>query len=669
MTYKPFHPLLLAGALLLSSSAQAQSLLPKPQQMTPGKGVFRLDKGVKIVNEAGKDAENIYSEEWKKLTGNKTLPIIRCTKLPGASSPEAYRLHVTPDTLLVSAATAEGFLRAWQTIRQLQGKKGVACCDIVDEPAYKWRGLMLDVSRHFFPISHLKKQIDVMAQYKFNRLHIHLTDAAGWRMEIKRYPRLTSLAAWRPQRTWKEWNAGGNRYCTADSTGASGGFYTQDELRDLVAYAAQRGITVVPEIEMPGHSEEVLTAYPELSCTHEPYKQADFCPGSVATYDFLENVLKEVMDVFPSRYIHVGGDEAAKKSWPSCPLCQEKMRELGIDKVDGLQAHLIAHMGKFLSRHGRQLVGWDEVIAGNLSENTTVMVWRGTEKAHEAIEHGYDVVLSPGAYCYFDSYQDAPKTQPEAIGGFLTTERVYSYVPGSDLPEGERKKITGVQGNLWAEYIPTAEHAEYMLYPRALALAEIGWNGTEKKDYSEFRQRLLSQVDQLRAQGVNAFDLRKEVGERKETRQLIGHKARGAKVTYNHAYNSTYNGGGDQALVDGKSGGWAHGDGRWQGFIGRDCFDITVDLGKKTKLSSVGTDFMQSCGPEIFYPSQYSVAVSDDGKDFKTVFDQKYESKKDSKIDVKMFTWKGSASARYIRIKAKPSTFGGWLFVDEVIVK
>ena len=670
MTNKSHNLLILLGGFFLASPIYAQSLLPMPQQVTMNKGMFRMDgRAVKVENEVGPEAESIYTMAWQQQNKPTAKRVVRYTKLDNASSPEAYRLHIAPDTVLVSASTAEGFMRAWQTFGQLSTKRGVPCCDIVDAPAYKWRGLMLDVSRHFFPISYLKKQIDVMAQYKFNRLHIHLTDAAGWRMEIKRYPRLTNFAAWRPQALWKDWNKEGNRYCPEDSTGAYGGYYTQDELRDLVKYAEQRGITIVPEIEMPGHSEEVLTAYPELSCTHEPYKQADFCPGSVATYDFLENVLKEVMDVFPSHYIHVGGDEAAKKSWPSCPLCQKKMKELGIDKVDGLQAYLIAHMGKFLSEHGRQLVGWDEVIAGNLAKNTTVMVWRGTELAHEAIKHGYDVVLSPGAYCYFDSYQDAPETQPEAIGGFLTTEKVYSYVPGSDLPEAERSKITGVQANLWAEYIPTAEHAEYMLYPRALALAEIGWNGTKTKNYPEFKARALNQIEHLKAQGVHPFDLKNEVGERKQTFSLVEHKARGAKVIYNHPYNRSYTAGGDQALVDGKCGGWAHGDGRWQGFIGKDCFDVTIDLGKMTKISSVGTNFMQSCGPEIFYPSQYIVSISNDGQDFTTVCDQRFESKKDPQIDVKTFAWKGNKVARYVRVQAKPSTFGGWLFADEVIVK
>ena len=309
------------------------------------------------------------------------------------------------------------------------------------------------------------------------------------------------------------------------------------------------------------------------------------------------------------------------------------------------------------------------MIAGNLSKNTTVMVWRGTELAHEAIKHGYDVVMSPGAYCYFDMYQDAPGTQPVANGGFIPTEKVYSYVPGNDLPEAERNMITGVQANLWTEHIPTPEYAEYMLYPRALALAEIGWNGTKTKNYPEFKTRALAQIEHLKAEGVNPFELKKEIGERQEKMKPVQHKAVGAKVTYNHAYNRYYPAAGEKTLVDGNMGGWAHGDGRWQGFIGKDCFDVTIDLGKSTKISSVGTDFMQSSGPEIFYPSQYTVSVSEDGKNFTQVFDKKYESSKEPILNFKTLTWKGGKTARYIRVQAKPSSFGGWLFVDEIIVK
>ena len=671
MTNKSLSTIIVGmGALLFASSVSAQSLLPKPQSFTPGKGLFNTNaKAVKIINEAGSDADNIYSRKWAQKAADGARQVIRYTHLSGVTSPEAYRLHVTPDTLLISAASADAFRYAWQTIAQLSSKKGVMACDIVDAPAYKWRSLMLDVSRHFEPISFIKKQIDVMAQYKFNRLHLHLTDAAGWRIEIKRYPRLTNFAAWRPEHTWKEWSKNGAKYTQEGTPGAYGGYYTQDELRDLVKYAAERGITIVPEIEMPGHSAEVLAAYPELSCTHEPYKQMDFCPGSVATYDFLENVLKEVMDIFPSKYIHVGGDEADKLSWPSCPLCQQKMKELGTDK-DGLQAHLIAHFGKFLSEHGRQLVGWDEVIAGNLSQNTTVMVWRGTEKAHEAIKHGYDVVLSPGAYCYLDSYQDAPNTQPEAIGGYLPLEKVYGYVPGEDLPEAERKMITGVQANLWAEYIPTPEHMEYMLYPRALAIAEIGWNGTKEKNYTEFRQRALQQIDVLRKEGVNTFDLKKEVGERKESLTPAKHKARGCKVIYNKPYSPKYPAGGDESLVDGVRGGWTYGDKKWQGFIGKDyCLDVTIDLGKSQKISTVSVDFMQSYGAWVFFPEDFKVLLSDDGKNFTEVYDTKSEVNRDIQSGFRTLAWKGSRNARYVRVMGDTTMDGGWLFTDEIVVK
>lgn len=661
----------LFGAMLLGAPAQAQNLLPKPQSFVAAKGAFDTNtKAVKIVNEAGDNADNIYSQKWQERHADNAKKVICYKTLHNATSAEAYQLHVTADSIVISAASADAFRYAWQTIKQLSTKKGIMACDVNDAPAYRWRSIMLDVSRHFQPISFLKKQVDVMAQYKFNRLHLHLTDAAGWRMEIKRYPRLTSMAAWRKEASWKEWGKNGSLYVEEGTPEAYGGYYTQDELRNLVAYAAERGITIVPEIEMPGHSAEVLAVYPELSCTHEPYKQMDFCPGSVATYDFLENVLKEVMEVFPSKYIHVGGDEADKLSWPSCPLCQKKMKELGTDK-NGLQAHLIAHFGKFLGDHGRQLVGWDEVIAGNLSKNTTVMVWRGTEKAHEAIEHGYDVVLSPGAYCYLDAYQDAPDSQPEAIGGYLPLEKVYSYVPGEDLPEAERSKITGVQANLWTEYIPTAEHAEYMLYPRALAIAEIGWNGTAKKDYPEFRQRALQEIAKLNKQGVNTFDLNRERGQRPQSLRKYKHKALGCKIIFNHRYEDKYKAQGDQTLVDGQHGGWTYNDGKWQGFLGNKgyCLDLTLDLGSVKSISSVSADFMQSYGAWVFFPSEYKISISEDGKTFKEVYCKNWEVDRYLQLGFRTLEWKGKDHARYIHIQGSTTEDGGWLFTDEITVK
>lgn len=654
----------------------AQSLLPLPQQVVEGKGCFRTDKPYRVENAVGDMVLNPYNDfsQGTASTSDAVKRVVIYEKmLPNTSKPaEAYQLRVSADTIVISAAKAEGFLRAAQTLRQLTTAKGVKCCNISDEPAYEWRGVMLDVSRHFFPIDYLRKQIDVLASYKINRLHLHLTDAAGWRMEIKRYPRLTSFAAWRTDSLWKTWwNNGERHYAQEGTPGAYGGYYKQSELKELVAYAAERGITIVPEIEMPAHSEETLTAYPELSCTHEPYKQADFCPGSVATYDFLENVLKEVMEVFPSHDIHVGGDEAAKSSWPDCPLCQQKMKELGLGNVDGLQAHLIAHMDKFLQENGRRLVAWDEVLTPTLPKDATVMLWRGLDAAKQAARQGNDVVLSPGAYCYLDSYQDAPHTQPEAIGGYLTLERVYSYVSDDGMTAEEAAHIRGVQGNLWAEYIPTTQHNEHMLYPRALAIAEIGWNGTREKNYPDFRRRALQQVEWLRNEkSVNAFDLKNEAGERTEKSQPVKHKALNAKVTYNKPWHEAYPAAGATTLTDGLRGGWANNDGRWQGFIGKSCFDVTIDLGSVQRVGSVACDFMQACGPEIFYPSAYIVSLSTDGNNFSEVYHHKEKSEKTIQPDVRTYQWKGKATpARYVRVQAEPSTFGGWLFADEIIVK
>ncbi len=666
---------LLAALSLFAFPAlcHAQNLLPKPRKVEMGKGYFRTDRPYRTDNAAGCIAKDFRLDSAAVVTEDASAPrVLRCAVLEGASSPEAYALRVRQDTLEVRAAAAEGFLRARQTLAQLRTRHGVPCCDIADAPAYRWRGVMLDVSRHFFPLSFLKKQVDVLSAYKLNTLHLHLTDAAGWRMEIKRYPRLADFAAWRTDLLWKTWwNNGERHYARKGDAGAYGGYYTQDELRELVAYAAARGVTVVPEIEMPAHSEEVLTAYPELSCTHEPYKQADFCPGSVATYDFLENVLREVMDVFPSRYIHVGGDEAGKASWGTCPLCRAKMEELGIKDVNGLQTHLIARMGDFLARHGRRLVGWDEVIDGNLSDSTTVMVWRNPDLARDAVRHGYDVVLSPGAYCYLDSYQDAPPTQPEAIGGYLPLEKVYAFCPGEGLTAEERKHVAGVQGNLWTEYVPTEAQAEYMLYPRALALAEIGWNGDARAGYADFSARAARETARLRGQcGVNAFPVSSAVGERKEKSVSVRHKALGAKVSYAKRYSDSYAAGGESALTDGLRGGWANNDGRWQGFIGAPGLDVTLDLGRAVSVSEVSADFMQACGPEIFYPSSFRVSLSADGKDFREVYSSSEKSVKTVQPDVRAYRWKGrSQKARYVRVQAAPSDFGGWLFTDEIVVR
>lgn len=648
----------------------AQTLLPKPQslQATSNKS-FTLHADVRVVVEPGAPAATVLLQEalqTEHAKGGVGVCVVR--SYPDAPNAEAYKLRITPDSLIIFAQSEGGVTCAASTLLQLRTEKGkLPCVEVSDAPAYAWRGIMLDVSRHFFPLSHLKRQIDILARHKMNTLHLHLTDAAGWRMEIKRYPRLTGKAAWRTKASWKEWWNGDRGYRCEDDSTAYGGYYTQEELRDLLAYARARNINIVPEIEMPGHSEEVLAAYPELSCTHDPKGAADFCPGNVGTYDFLENILLEVMEVFPSQYIHVGGDEAGKAAWKDCPLCQQKAKELGLDHVNALQGHLIRHMNTFLARHGRTLVGWDEVMADTLEPGTHIMNWRSTELAREAAARNLKVILTPGAYCYLDYYQDAPPFQPEAIGGYLPLEQVYRFVSMEELNGEERKAVCGVQGNLWAEYIPTVAHAEYMLYPRALALAEIGWNGESREAFPDFRKRAAAVCDLLRSEGTNTFDLHTEIGLRKEYLTPISHKALGATVVYNLPFSPYYPAAGASTLTDGLRGGWTHSDQRWQGFIGGKRFDVTIDLEEVQTVRSVATGFMHAPGAEIYVPSAYILLTSEDGKNFTEVARQTFDGTDETTCQT--YIWKGKIRTRYLRIQAPPAAKGGWVFADEVIVK
>ena len=593
-------------------------------------------------------------------------------ELPGVKSDEGYVLTSTKKGVEVQAKTGAGLFYGVQTLLQMaaEGNK-VAIGTITDEPRFEYRGMMLDVSRHFYGLDFVKKQIDAMAYYKLNRLHIHLTDAAGWRIEIKKYPRLTNFAAWRTGKDWKEWWNGDRKYVEEGAEGAVGGYFTQDQCREIVEYAKKHYITVIPEIEMPSHSEEVTTAYPELSCTHVPYKQADFCVGDEKTFEFLENVLLEVMEIFPSEYIHVGGDEASKQSWKTCPLCQARMKKEGLKDVDELQSYLITRMEKFLNKHGRNLLGWDEILEGGLAPNATVMSWRGTEGGLKAIEGGHRAIMSPGEFCYFDSYQDAPHTQPEAIGGYLPLSKVYSYnpIPETFTPE-QAALMYGVQANLWAEYIPTKEHMEYMIYPRILALSEVAWSAVENKNYDEFHGRALKAIEDLRAKGYNTFDLKNEVGNRPGADKPVENLGIGKKVTYAEGtkYYSGYTAGGDDALVNGIRGGWTYGDKLWQGFL--KGVDVTIDLEKETPIKEVNADFMQICGPGVFMPKQVIVSISNDGKEFTELAKVDHQVVKDDAVTFKTFGWTGEANARYVRYQAShDDNFGGFLFVDEIVIK
>lgn len=664
----------------------AQSVIPVPLKMEQGTGSFLLSEKTKLyTNLQGGEAElwenylkalPVQLKEARMKDRKQMLFLLITPKTPQLPSPESYTLSVTSQRIEIRATSGAGLFYGMQTLLQLMqpastGSYSVPSVEIEDTPRFAYRGLMLDVSRHFSTKEFIKKQIDALAYYKINRLHLHLTDAAGWRLEIKKYPLLTDFAAWRTDPTWKKWWNGGRKYLRYDEPGASGGYYTQDDIREILAYARQHYITVIPEIEMPSHSEEVLAAYPQLSCSGEPYKNSDFCVGNEETFTFLENVLTEVMELFPSEYIHVGGDEAGKSAWKTCPKCQKRMKDEHLANVDELQSYLIHRIEKFLNNHGRRLLGWDEILQGGIAPNATVMSWRGEEGGIAAVTSGHHAIMTPGAYCYLDSYQDAPYSQPEAIGGYLPLKKVYAYDPiPASLTAEQAKLVYGVQGNLWVEYIPTPEHVEYMIYPRMLALAEVAWSAPERKSWPDFHTRALSAVADLQKKGYHPFDLSKEIGSRPESLQPVSHLALGKKVTYNSSYSPHYPAQGNTALTDGIRGDWTYGDGSWQGFISDNRLDVTIDMEKETPIHSVTAAFMQVVGAEVFLPETVIISISDDGINFTELQKQHFEVSKETPIRFTDISWQGEAKGRYVRYQAQAgSEFGGWIFTDEIIVK
>lgn len=602
------------------------------------------------------------------LRMNLTRPQNESKQAVHDKSLQAYQLRVTPTEIRLDAPTTMGLFYGLQTLRQLEEQGSVVCCEIKDEPRFVYRGLMLDCSRHYWPKEFIMKQLDAMAYLKMDRLHLHLTDEAGWRIQIKKYPKLTEEAAWRTESNWDQWREQGRLYARKDDNGAYGGYYTQKDLKEIVAYAAARHIMVIPEIEMPGHSAEVLHAYPELLCQHAGKQNTDFCVGNEQTFLFLENVLKEVMKVFPSKYIHIGGDEASRKAWKTCPRCQQRMKEEKLTTVAELQSYLTERIERFLNKHGRILIGWDEILEGKLAPNAVVMSWRGEKGGIEAAKAGHDVIMTPGRYCYLDHYQDFPPSQPKAFGSYMPLEQCYSFDPACRLPDSIANHVLGVQGNLWTEQVETMSHCEYMLYPRLFAIAENGWSNS-KTDFADFRRRALHMQDVWVSRGYHPFDLRKEIGERPEKKEPIQHLALGKKVVYNAPYAAKYRSSGDSALVDGIRGGWDFHDGTWQGFIGSGRLDVTIDLGEIKPFTQIKAGFFQSVSAVIYTPAEVIIQVSDDGVNFKQLDDSRYDVDTSVDFTVKNLEWRGDANARFIRYQAKSGAQGGWIFTDEICVQ
>ncbi len=481
------------------------SIIPQPQQISPGEGVLTWDEPFTLA--ATTSEEKAVAAFLLEYLADKQLPVTIDSSAKGNTfatfaitdaknfNPEGYRLSVTQKGILLQAGTAAGLFYGVQSLIQLSSNpKQIPVVEITDQPRFGYRGLHLDVGRHLFPVEFIKKYIDLMARFKFNRFHWHLTEDQGWRMEVKKYPNLQQVAAYR-----KETIIGhGGKSKTYDGT-RYGGFYTQEEISDIVEYARKRFVTIIPEIELPGHSQAALAAYPQLGCTGGPYEVATtwgvfenvYCAGKEETFQFLQDVLDEVIELFPSEYIHIGGDECPKASWKKCLHCQARIKNEKLKDEHELQSYFIQRIEKYINSKGRQIIGWDEILEGGLAPNATVMSWRGEAGGIEAAKQHHRVIMTPGNWCYFDHYQDTAATEPLAIGGFTPVKEVFSYEPiPPELSPQEATYILGAQANLWTEYITTPAHAEYMAYPRACALAEVVWSTTNKKDYDNFVQRL-----------------------------------------------------------------------------------------------------------------------------------------------------------------------------------
>ncbi|MCR5076865.1 MAG: family 20 glycosylhydrolase [Prevotella sp.] len=674
-------------AVMGSPFASAQHVIPQPEVMVLAEGSFSLGNVSKgVTNLAGNDllVLNSYLSEVMGVRLSSVRRVARqsafrlvCTgtarqaeQAADSARLQGYELEVTPQTVTIRALTPAGLFYGLQTLRQLEKEGQVPCVKVKDAPRFAYRGLMIDCSRHFWTKEFLKKQLDAMAYFKLDRFHWHLVDGGGWRMEVKQYPRLTEETAFRTQSDWvKWWQEHDRRYCHKDEPGAYGGYYTQEDIREVVSYAAARHITVIPEIEMPGHSDEVVFAYPELSCTGKPYTQSDLCVGNELTYTFMENVLKEVMQLFPSTYIHIGGDEAERTTWQTCPRCQQVMHENGLKTTAALQSHFTHRMERFLNAHGRKLLGWDEIMEGTLAPNAAVMSWRGTEAGLTAARSGHHVVMTPQEFCYLNMYQDEPMTEPKAQGGYTRLEKTCSYDPVPSAYKGTELErfIDGVQGCVWTEFIESPDHLEYMLYPRLLALAETGWT-KHRKGYDDFRQRALQAVDRLRAAGYHPFNLAAEKGSRKESRSLMVHEGMGKSVTYLGRYAEKYRADGDGTLTDGRRGDWGYLEGRWQGFIDSTGVDVVVDMGKTTEIRDVEVDFMQQPEAVIYVPASLTLSVSEDGRNFHSLDSVVCTIQPEKGYLVYPYRWQGSIRGRYVRLKALPKEADAWLFTDEVII-
>jgi hexosaminidase len=764
--------------LLLPLLSPAQQIIPQPVNMRAMNGNFLLTKTTVLIAKDAEDKKtatffNDYLQQVYgfKLAVNKTagknfiqLNTLRFIKAP--EHEEGYSLNIAKNAVIINGNSYSGTFYGMQTLIQLlpaenykpkttNYKLNLPFVQIEDYPRFTYRGMHLDVARHFFPVSFVKKYIDYLALHKMNSFHWHLTDDQGWRIEIKKYPALTRVGAWRDGTIIGRYPGTGNdniRY---------GGFYTQEQVKEIVKYAADRRITVIPEIEMPGHASAAIAAYPWLSCfpneqtvipTHpskgSALRQAQgnkkvvqetwgvfddiFCAGKDSTFMFLQNVLDEVLPLFPSKLIHVGGDEAPKTNWKRCPRCQARIKALGLKDEHELQSYFIQRMEKYLNNKGRTLIGWDEILEGGLAPNAWVMSWRGEEGGIAAVNQDHNVIMTPTGYVYFD-YTQTKNEDSVTIGGYIPIEKVYAYEPvPKELDSSKAKFIEGAQANLWTEYIKNPRKVEYMVFPRMSALSEVLWSPKEKRNWSDFEKRLQTQFKRYDLWKANYsaayFDLNATIVptnnfsgvlwkiETKSTKPMIinfnnidtiwrytqpqlitksikayaytdnglrieqnfyFNKATGKKVSITTPPNSKYPGqGGAFSLVNGvySNKGLSYPD--WLGWVGDDL-EATIDLGKTTSFDSVRIHTLDQNGSWVYLPQYVEVLISNDGNNFTSV------GKSSTFVgDTLTMGWINVQTpkqwSRYIRVAAKNYGLipdgkpgGGnkaWLFADEVQV-
>lgn len=722
------------------------AILPEPAKLQPKPGQCRLSEAFQISCPGGEP-------EWEQL-GHYLAALLRPATgfawpvneqgIPGKTialiadasivNPEAYRLHVAPGGIRICAGHPAGAFYAIQSLRQLLPPElepgelrpgiswAVPCVEIEDAPRFPYRGMHLDVSRHFFPPEFIKRYIGLLAMHKMNHFHWHLTDDQGWRIEIKGYPKLQEIAAYRKETLEGHYSSQPRRY----DGRPYGGYYTQEEVKDIVAYAQSRFVTIIPEIEMPGHCLAALAAYPGLSCTGGPFETAThwgifeepFCTRE-ATFQFLENVLSEVAGLFPGRFIHIGGDECPKQRWKNCTHCQQRIRDEGLKGEHELQSYFIRRIEQFLHSKGRGIIGWDEILEGGLAPRATVMSWRGAEGGIAAARQGHGVIMAPTSTCYFDYYQSMSDEEPLAIGGYLPLENVYGYEPvPRELSPEESQRILGVQGNLWTEYIPDARQAEYMAYPRAIALAEVGWSPKEKRDFDSFARRLMHHSRRLDELGVEysrqAFGVRIaavpaegggveirlstlkeetsirytidgqepdshspeysgpvklmrdgvlmaavfEGGARASSiiRQEVSvHRAVGRPIRLKHPPHSDYRHLPASVLVNGLPASETRfKDGEWLAWQ-EAPMEASIDLGILQPIESVGLHFFNDPGVWIYPPSAASLSFSDDGAIFRAPENMEERIEAGAQGRTQHRTFRpASIRARYIRIIAEP---------------